>query len=134
MFRGRPGECLLIETNKEVGYIKSHLFVIILNAEEHTRNTIIVNIQTIRDGKYDKTVVLHPGDHPFIDRDSYVNYRLSRIISLDELERKIYEGTAVLKEPLNDVIFQQVCEGIGKSIFTPLEVKEMYHQFLFNNL
>ncbi len=134
MLRGKPGDCILIETNKEAGYFKSHLFVIILETEDHTRNTIIVNIQTIRNGKYDKTVTLHKGDHPFIDKDSYVNYRLSKIVSLTDLEQKITNGTAVVKPPFDSVIFEKIRNGICKSPFTPNEIVEMYQQALFKNL
>jgi hypothetical protein len=134
LFIGKPGDCLLIETNKEAGNIKSHLFVIILQAENNTKNTIIVNIQTVRDGKFDKTVILHKGDHPFIDKDSYVNYRLAKIVSLVDLNQKISDGTAVVKEPLDKEIFQKICEGICKSSRTPIEVVEMYRRSLFNNL
>ena len=134
MFCGIPGDCLLIETNKEAGYIKSHLFVIILEAEDHTRNTIIVNIQTIQDGKYDKTVVLRKGDHPFIKHDSYVNYRLSQIVSLNDLEQKISDGIASIKPSMTTAVFQKICVGISKSPFTPTEVVEMYQRFLFSNL
>jgi len=100
----------------------------------HTRNTIIVNIQSIRGEKYDHTVRLKPGDHEFIVHDSFVNYRLARIISLDELEAKIRTGTAVMKKPFRDAILQRICEGICKSDFTPIEVVEMYQSSLFSGL
>ena len=132
MFRGKPGDCLLIETNEEVGHIKSHLFVIILEGEIYTRNTIIVNIQSVPKGKFDNTVVLRKGDHEFIDHDSFVNYRLARIISLSELEKKIAEGTAVVKSSFDNDIFQLICDGISKSRFTPAEVLEMYQNSLFS--
>ena len=134
MFRGKPGDCLLIETNKEAGHIRSHPFVIILEGEAHTRNTIIVNIQSVPNGKYDSTVVLKRGDHEFIEHDSYVNYRLARIVSLDEIEKKIEQGTAIVKPSFTNEIFRLICDGICKSRFTPAEVVEMYQNSLFSKI
>jgi hypothetical protein len=134
LFTGKRGDCLLIETNREEGIIKSHLFVLIVEMEAYTRNTIIVNIQSINSEKYDHTTRLKPGDHEFIIHDSFVNYRLARIISMDELEVKIRIGLAVVKKPFTNDILNRICEGICKSDFTPMEVVEMYQNSLFSGL
>ncbi len=134
MLELKPGDCFLIETNKEAGVVKSHLFVVVIETEPHTLNTIIVNIQTIRGEKHDKTVILYRGDHDFIKQDSYVNYRLARIISVPELEQKIKEGVAKIKNPVSSTILQRIAEGITRSPFTPMEVKEIYLESLYKKL
>ncbi len=132
---GIPGDCILIETNHDGGgRIVSHLFVIILECEDHTRNTIIVNVQSIRGNKYDKTVILSPGDHPFIQHPSYINYSLAQIVSLDDLEQKLNNRTAKVISPISSAIFQKICDGILRSRFTPEEVKDLYQDHLHRQL
>ena len=134
MFSGNHGECFLGETNLDAtGHIKSHLFVIILSNKGFVRNAIVVNIQTVRGGNFDNTVILRPGDHEFIIRESYVNYRLARIVSLDEIETKIKIGQATPKPALRDDIFQKICEGVCRSRFTPTEIIQMYKENLWSH-
>jgi len=131
-----PGDCLLIETyTDEDGNVISHLFIIVLEAQDYTNNTIIVNLSSYdRGAKHDNTTILNAGDHDFIIRESYIVYRKARIRSMNELEELINSGKAQLREPLEENVFQKVCEGILKSSFTPSEVKEMYRENLFNKL
>jgi hypothetical protein len=130
----KPGDCLLIETNKdEGGYVKSHLFVIILECEDQIGQTIIVNIQSAQ-GKFDPTTILRAGDHDFVDHDSYVVYRRARIITYAELEQKVKSGLAKSKQPLTGEVFQRLCEGLLKSPFTPMEVRDMYENYLYSQL
>jgi hypothetical protein len=127
-----PGDCFLIQTYFDLGGSKAaHLFVIVLEWEEHTRNTIIVNIDTLQ-RKSDHTTILDRGDHEFIKHPSFVNYRKARIISSLELEGMLNSGIAKPKPSFTNEIFQRICEGILRSRFTPAEVREMYEDHLFN--
>jgi hypothetical protein len=129
------GDCLLINTNyDEGGNIQSHLFVIILDYEEHTKNTIVVYVQSLRSPKADKTTVLHLGDHEFIKHDSYINYRQAQIVSAIDLEQMILEGKAVPMAPMEGGTFQKICDGILKSPFTPMDVRAMYQENLYRKL
>ena len=135
MLELKPGDCLLIDTNREAGRIIAHLFVIILETQSHTRNTIIVNVQSDRGGRsVDRTVVLHRGDYEFIQHDSYVNYSLAKIVSVDDLEQLLSAGTARMRPAVTQEVFQHIADGILRSPFTPLEVKEMVRDHLFSQL
>lgn len=129
------GDCLLIDTNVDKGgYLQSHLFVIILDCEEHTRNTIIVYVQTVRSPKVDRTTILNPGDHDFIKHESHIEYRQAQIVSVDSLDQKVLEGTAQPMAPMKYDVFKRICDGIMKSSFTPVEVREMYSDHLYRRL
>jgi len=129
------GDCLLIDTNQdEGGYLQSRLFVIILDCEEHTKNTIIVYAQTLRSPRADRTTVLHPGEHKFIKHDSHIEYRQAKIVSAMDLERMIQEGQARPMDKMGNDVFKRICDGILKSPFTPMEVREMYNNYLYRNL
>lgn len=89
------GDCLLIDTNIDKGgYLQAHLFVIILDCEEHTRNTIILYVQTVGSPKAVWTTILIPGDHEFIKHESHTEYRQAQIFSVDDLDQMILVGTA----------------------------------------
>jgi hypothetical protein len=105
----------------------------ILDIAEHTGNTIIVNIQSVRGKKYDETVRLEPGDHDFIKRESYINYRLARIVSLSDLQALIDNGVAKIMTPMEEEVISRICDGINRSPFSPREVKEMYTDHIYRN-
>jgi len=129
------GDCLLIDTNVDKGgYLQSHLFVIILDCEEHTRNTIIVYVKTVRSSKVDRTTILNLGDHDFIKHESYIKYRQAQIFSIDDLEQKILEGKAKQMASMKGDVFKRICDGIMKSSFTPVEIREMYSDYLYRRL
>ncbi len=132
-----PGDCILITSYiEEGGKTRYHLFVVILELEENTNNTIIVSVQSIRGKKYDKTTILTPGDHEFIKHPSFVRYGKARIVSNRELEQLIENGEGIRQTSLdvNGPVFRKICDGITKSDFTPIEVYEMYKDHIYNNL
>ena len=131
MLQGKPGECLLIETNTDIdGIFVKHLFVILTESQPITHNVIIVGIESVRP-KCDSTVMLRPGDHEFVVRDSFVNYRRARIISLDELSRLVGVNKATVKAPFQKDVLDRIRDGISKSRFTPFEVVDFYQDILF---
>ncbi|MDO9027511.1 MAG: hypothetical protein Q7U68_01430 [Candidatus Roizmanbacteria bacterium] len=112
----------------------SHLFVIILDCEEHTRNTIIVYVRTVRSPKVDRTTILNLGDHDFIKHESHIEYRQAQIVSVDDLDQMILEGKAQPMAPMKADAFKRICDGIMKSPFTPYEVREMYNDYLYRKM
>lgn len=129
------GDCFLIETNHDAdGFIQSHLHIIVLEKEEFTGNTIIVVIETLRSGRTDKTTILRPGDHEFIKKESYVNYRRSRQISTRTIEKLLQDKKAKSRASIKSDILKKIQEGILKSPFTPAEVVSMYENHLYRKL
>ena len=129
------GDCLLIYTNVDKGgYLQSHLFVIILDCEEHTRNTIIVYVQTVRSTKADRTTILIPGDHEFIKHESHIEYRQAQIFSVEDLDQMILVCTAHQMALMKADALKRICDGIMKSRFTPCEVREMYTDHLHSKM
>ena len=130
-----PGDCVLIETNSdEYGVIQSHLFIIVLEPEKHTHNTVVVPVESCRSDKYDHTTLLQPGDHDFIIRQSFVSYRRSEIVSTDRVEELLNDGYATPHKPMRQDALQRVCDGVLRSRFTPYDVQEMYRNAIFRNI
>lgn len=129
----KPGGTLLIETNfNEGGYIQSHLFIIVLETDDHL--TIIIPIDTIRGPKFDRQMILNIGCHEFITHDSYINYRRARIISTVDLENMISSGKAKIRASFTEKLLEKVRDGILKSDFTPMEIRDIYSSHLFKSI
>lgn len=129
------GETLHIETNHtEGGYIQSHLFVIVLDIDPKNNSTIIIPIDTIRGSKHDKQTTLDIGCHEFITRNSYVNYRRAKLVTTDNLQNLILQGIAKRKKPCSKELLDRIRDGILKSEFTPMEIREIYTSYLFESI
>jgi hypothetical protein len=129
------GDCFLLETNLDKGgKRKAHLFVVILSLHTNSDKTITVHVQSIRSLKDDRTTILKPGDHDFITHDSYINYRMAKIVSLESLSKVLAENKSRTKPSMQQDVFERICKGIMNSPFTPHEVKQLYEDYLYQQL
>lgn len=129
------GNCYWIETNKkEDGTLEGHFFVIAL--EYDSERIIIVNIDKIGSRKhFDKTTIIRPGEgHEFIVRDSYVNYRRARLISIQKIRQLLKDNIAKYRGMMDMKVITKIIEGIGNSPYTKNEVKELYFEYLYKKL
>ena len=115
------GACLWIETkNNQGGQIIGHLFIVALEPEEFTKNTIIIPVDC--------------GDHEFIKSRSFLNYNRSKIRSITDIERMIKDGSAKIKPPIDQKLLVKIVDGIRKSDHTPAEVCRMYESYMFRKI
>lgn len=129
------GDCYLITTNTDSrGYNVMHLHILILDPEEFTQNTIVVQVNTFDSDKQDKTTFLYPGEHEFITKKSFVVYKRARVRSAKDIQRNIDDGIAVTKNKFDGKIVERIQEGIMKSPHTPFEVKETYNRYMFRKI
>lgn len=99
-----------------------HLWIVASDVENGTGKCVIVNVTTL--GHIcDKTVILHAGDHPSIQHDSIVRYQDAMITTEKAIEAAIRGGATFRKQPCSSDMLKRVCEGIGISKDTPLNVK-----------
>lgn len=110
---------------------RKHLFILLTNpiAEPETgkKHVLMVSLSTAHEGIYhDPACILKPGEHPFVRRESYVNYFRTRIEDAEALLRGVKEGTLVPHEPVSEEVFLRVCEGLVFSKHAPLKVKKFY--------
>jgi hypothetical protein len=131
----RAGDCFWAETGVDSnGNIQGHLFVVLLDPVEKSRNTVTVPCSTIRSRNYDTACELMPGDHEFIVVRSYVRYHLAEIECVDDIEKKIEAKEAKMKSPIKIEILKRIRKGLIKSKYTKKRVKEWYHQQYLDNL
>jgi hypothetical protein len=72
----------------------------------------------------DKTLILHPGDHPFIHHPSSVHYSTARWFRIDAISRAIREGHCSLQHDMSCDLLQRVREGLIKSQFTVNAIRD----------
>ena len=89
---------------------KKHLFVI-LTEPDHDGDILAVSLTSTIDK--DQTCVLHKGDHPFINRVSYVNYYRLEIVN----ERFFLSQAHNKDEDMKDEILTNICDGLTISDF-----------------
>ena len=97
-----------------------------INRDTGEMSILAVNISSVKDGiDYDKTCILHAGEHPYITHDSYVRYkdavamRISRILSL------IDSGDITVLGNVSEDVFQRVLVGFEKSPQTKTKIKKL---------
>jgi hypothetical protein len=72
----------------------------------------------------ERTVSLEPGDHPFVQRTSNVDFGTARYIPVSKLEDALRSGEAALKEDMSMNLLLRVQHGLLASTHTPHDVVE----------
>lgn len=102
-----------------------HLWVILTEPEPGTGRAVIVNLTTKRPHS-DVTVVLQPGDHPFVQHETVVNYSDARMVETRRLEAAILSGLCRRHQSLDARILKRIQDGLLKSPFTPNKIKTYF--------
>ena len=94
---------LLIPTGPVHDLDRKHLFIILTDSIADPLNggkdsVLLTSLSTLDTAlPYDPTCILHPGDHPFVTRDSYVKYYSSRIQETSKINNGVATGEFVAK-------------------------------------
>lgn len=117
-----PHRCgtLLIPT----GPTGDHLFVITTDICVNGRH-LLANVSTIHDHRHhDDTCTIAPGEHPFINGDSYVVYRMATIGRAERLTRMVDGWMYKAHDDASDALTQRIFDGFEVSRFTPRRIKD----------
>lgn len=96
-----------------------HLYILIA-AEERTNKGLIVNITTSKDG-CDKSCVVMPGEHSFLNHESVINYADSKIVAISSLEEALSKGAITPHDPVNPKLLKRIRDNGLKSPAIPLK-------------
>jgi hypothetical protein len=78
---------------------------------------------TIHSGiPHDGTCILRPGDHSFIQHDSYIFYQKMRLESAAHIAR--LKSAWIAREDCSDKLLQRIVAGIFTSKMTPRHIKD----------
>ena len=110
------------------GQDKPHLWVLVTAVNPLTGDAIIVNFTTERPHS-DKTVVIQPGEHRFVDRPTVVFFADARFANLTTLlDAAVNQGTASQHAPLDPALLRRVQAGLLASPLTPIKIKTAFTQ------
>ena len=94
-----------------------HLWIVVTKPAPDTNLCAIVSVTTLRNSK-DQTVLLRPGDHPFIRHDSTIFYGDAMIVDALRLNTECAAGLAIAREKCPLQILKLVQDGVSASPFT----------------
>lgn len=104
---------------------KAHLFVILTNTCKDGKN-LLVPICSERP-KCDRTCLLGAGDHPFLNRLSFVSYAQLAQYDAEHIKNQVLSKVIEYKGIMDAVIFARVCAGVEVS---PLAAPKYVNYFL----
>lgn len=79
-------------------------------------------------GKHDNACVVQPGEHIFVKHESYMDYRNSRIESVDHIKSCVDNGTIKTYTPTDKILLLRIQQGLADSKRVPRHIKD---DFLF---
>ena len=102
--------CLLIPFNDV-----PHLFVV-LNDPCKDGQCLLVMLSSVKEGKpHDKTCVLNKGDHEFVDRPTFVVYRLANTVNAKHIGAMVDKKLYVKKQVMKEEAFVKIVQGLHAS-------------------
>ena len=121
-----PGSAFYVHTGPE---IPRHLCCILAVFEDPAisgAQCSLVTVTSVKPGKTpDPACLLVKGDHPFITKDSYANYREAAVMFVKRLEKLKRDGTfAEHKTMFSNDVLERLREGALKSDFAHGDLKK----------
>jgi hypothetical protein len=99
------------------GIATPHLWIVVTQPDAETNLCAIVSVTTLRNSK-DQTVILRPGDHPFIRHESTIFYGDAMIVDERRLRSEIAAGLALAREKCPSATLKLMQDGVAASPFT----------------
>lgn len=130
----QPVRCatLLIPSGPAHDFDKEHLLIILTDPVADPFNggkdsVLLTSLSTLDTAlPHDPTCILHPGDHPFITRESYVTYHASRIQETTKIVNGVVSGVFVVEDPMESSIVDRICDGLSISPHTAKKIKRFF--------
>jgi hypothetical protein len=98
-----------------------HLWIVLTEPQPPDHQCVIVSVTKFRDGA-DLTVVLAPGDHPFIKQASIIRYSDALIVDARRLDAELATRRAKQRDGCPPDVLRRIQKGIYNSPFTPKKV------------
>jgi len=105
------------------GQAVPHLWIIVTDPLASSHEAVIVNVTTLRQHS-DTTVVLKPGDHPYIQHDSVIFYADARLADVRNIQAGIDGGWFRQYDACSPALLKRIQEGLLASKFTRNKIKD----------
>jgi hypothetical protein len=106
-------------------YVRTAHLTFVLTDPDEERKVVIVSVMTRRHFS-DATVVLNPGDHPWIRRESTVQFDTARFCAVRRLERAVQTNAGHWQADMSASLLARVCAGLIASSRTIHAVKDYF--------
>jgi mRNA-degrading endonuclease toxin of MazEF toxin-antitoxin module len=93
-----------------------HLWIVVTEPQPPDYQCVIVSVTTQKRNS-DPTVILRPGDHPFVTRDSVIQYVDARFADARGLDELIEKRLAKVRDRCLPELLERIQAGIGISRF-----------------
>lgn len=106
---------------------RKHLFIVLSDPVTDEQVVLLVSISSVKPNRWnDEACLLYSLEHPFIKKDSFVDYSSARIEPADKLTKAVDQGIFLSREPVNQDVFDRICAGIMASRRTPKDIKRFF--------
>ena len=129
------GNTLLIPSGPQER--QKHLFALMLDpllvdGYGNKPHVLLACVTSVKNGlPSDDSCLLSQGDHPFIEHDSFVDYRFTRLEKAEDIQKRVKDGLFVEKEPCSAELIKRILQGALKSRRISREYKKLIEQVLF---
>lgn len=106
---------------------RMHLFILLTDPVTEQKLVLFVSLSSVKAGVWhDQTCILEAGDHPFVTKKSWVDYRTTRIEEANKILHGVHKGLLVPKGTMAQEVFLRVCEGVIYSDHIKPKFREFY--------
>ena len=120
------GCTLLIPSGTASDPDAKHLFVVVTNRCDGGFH-LLISVSSVKPNRiYDPTCLLEAGEHPFLDRQSYVFYAMPRQLGHAGMIKCVSTGLYVPKDSCTQAVLEKIRNGITASAMTPRWAKEYF--------
>lgn len=106
--------------------IKAHLWVVIYC---DLSQAAIVNLTTRWPGR-DDSCIIQPGEHPFVQHETIVEYQHSRLLDAEQKTALERFGIKKFSEPVSEALLLKIQRGAIASQFTPQKIQALIQRAL----
>ncbi len=133
----QKGHTLLIPSGPREGH--KHLFAVMLEPVAVADGgygskpiVLLACVTSVVNGvPLEDTCLLGKGDHPFIEHDSFVDYRFTRVEQADVVEKRVQEGVFIAKDACSSDVLKKIIQGALKSRRIDRKLKLILEKVLF---
>jgi DNA-binding transcriptional regulator YhcF (GntR family) len=79
----------------------------------------------------DDSCLLRKGDHPFVNHDSFVDYRFTRLEQAEVVQERVQKGVFIEKDACSPELIKRIIQGALKSRRISREHKRILELVLF---
>ena len=101
-----------------------HLYFVLTDPIHDGREVVAVMLRTATEFT-DDTVVLQPGDHPFVRHATAVHYSTAGLFQVDKLLDAMQRGECRLRQDMNETLLDEVRDGLLRSPFTIHRIRDL---------